>query len=210
MPKKKIKYLIVAAYAGELSPFCTMGKRHRLVKKESAYLAAGIGPSAAAFGLTHFLEDYQPELIITLGTAGIINTKKLKIGDIAIATKAGVDSGAKDVFTPKPCATIYWQIPKGRLSYNTSLPLRNPVSVFCPQEISCTEAKRRVLARAGYDAENLELYAFAFVAQKFKIPMVSLLGLTNTIGPKAHAEWVKNEETVVERLAEITKELICE
>lgn len=174
-----------------------LGKNHVKVKNGIAYLAAGIGPSAAAFGLTHFLEDYRPKIMISVGTAGIINPKNLSLGDVVCANNAHIDSGLTETFTPSLCPAQSWPVPKIAAKYTNSLKRSNPVSVFCPQEISKTEKRRLALLKKGYDAENLELYAFAYVAKKFKIPHLALLGMSNHVSPNGHKEWMDNEAQTV-------------
>lgn len=197
MSPRKIRLLIVAAYAKELASLCCLGSRHFVIKDDVAYLAAGIGPVAATFGLTHFLEDYRPEKIIGIGTAGVIN-KKFKIGEIVTGKCVSTDTA-----TNKNRTTLCPSCPLRPLS-----PAIASVNIFSPQEISKTEALRVQLARAGHDVENLEAYAFAFVAKKFRVSFVSLLGLTNYVGPKGHKEWKKNEQKVCHRLAKEIKKII--
>jgi len=69
----------------ELKPFVTLGRKYLAIKNETAYLAAGVGPVAAAFGLTHFLEDYRPDSIVVIGTGGVIDVDNFKIGDVVVA-----------------------------------------------------------------------------------------------------------------------------
>ena len=97
---KTIKTLIVAAHASELKPLISLGKRHFVINGNTAYLSAGIGPVAAAFGLTHFLEDFAPNNIIAIGTAGVINKKIFKIGDVVCAKSVTTVSGLAAVYTP--------------------------------------------------------------------------------------------------------------
>ncbi len=192
--------MVVAAYDRELLPFVTLKTKYLAFKNNVAFLAAGIGPTAASFGLTHFLEDYQPKVIISLGTAGIINPKKLNIGDIAWGdtisafTKTRFSVGSvtyKDVPTSASKAV--------RVYLKEGLYI-NSVRVYAPQDITLSVAHRRELCRQGFDAENLEAYAFAFVAAKFQIPHVSLFGMTNLVGPGMHAEWRKNEAALVKKM----------
>jgi nucleoside phosphorylase len=184
----KISTLIVGANAAELAPFFAgkapnISRRHFVIRGDFAYLAAGIGPVAATFGLTHFLEDYRPRQIIAIGTAGAINTEKLAIGDVLVTKSVSTNAKLADVYTPRlQCATIKLKatMQKGTIKYG---------SVFCPQDITCTESRRAALARAGHDAENLESFAYAFVAQRFLIPCTIYLGISNNVGERAHAEW---------------------
>jgi len=204
---KKLKTLIVAAYKEELKHFCSLGRKHFLVQDNVAYLSAGIGPVAATFGLTHFLEDYRPELIVSLGTTGATHSR-LAIGDIVCAQVVSTDSGFHDVYSIKKTATLHHSTNSRGHKYTKKLKDINSVSVFCPQEISKTSERGEALAKAGFDVENLEAFAFAFVAKKFRIPLISLLGITNYVGPKAHLQWKKNEEKVCRKISKIVRQII--
>jgi len=102
---KKINTLIVAAYNNELKHLCKMGRKYLMVKNGTAFLSAGIGPVAAAFGLSHFLEDYRPHKIITFGTAGAINLS-YNIGEIVIAKTVSMQSGTTALYSPKKSITL--------------------------------------------------------------------------------------------------------
>ncbi|MBF0105506.1 MAG: hypothetical protein HQM16_09295 [Deltaproteobacteria bacterium] len=231
----KTKFLVVAAYSNELNPLCKMGKKDVVAKKDITFLAAGIGPVAAACGLARFLTPCRPQMIISIGTAGIIN-KRLGIGDVVLVKKAGVFSGQRDVYAPQPLKAICHnphkaenttradtmqklmpkRVEKTFQGFNTTSGVKNQiknlinaesVTVFCPQEISKSEDKRRLLLKEGYDAENLEAYAFAHVAGCFKVPIISLLGLTNSVGPSGHNEWLKNEARVCAKMAMVVNRM---
>lgn len=192
-----LRTLIVAAYAPELSGLAKLGRRHFVIKNNIAYLAAGIGPVAAAFGLTHFLEDYRPQSIIGIGTAGIIHPKKFSIGDIVCARSVTTAAATAGTYAPR--------LQKSRLIL--SPPKFQSAHVYCPQEITTSEFRRAALAQAGHDIENLEAFALAFVANKFRIPCEILLGLTNHIGPNAHAEWRRHAVKVQRDLVDSIKHL---
>lgn len=200
MTRQKIKTLIVGAYARELLPFVDLGRKHCLVVDQTAYLACGIGPVAATFGITHFLEDYLPEQIVAVGTAGVIDTKRFKVSDLVCAESVSYVGRHSDVSD--------WQtyVPK---NLPQTLDLSQPflqlahlprAKVFAPQEISSGPAWRASLLGLGYQVEHLESFAYAFVAQKFGIPISIVLGLANEVGPNAHAEWQKNEANIMQKI----------
>lgn len=178
-------------------PFVDLGRKYALIDGDTAFLATGVGPVAAAFGLAHFLEDCRPDAIFAVGTAGVIATDPFKIGDVVEARLVATSSGLEEAYTPKAQrAVITLQPPPSATQ---------AASVYCPQEITRDEALRARLATAGHDVEHLEAFAFAFVAKKFKIPLRIFLGLTNIVGPHAHAEWLKNAKIAVKRASQAAK-----
>ena len=56
-------------------------------KKEVLLTRGGVGPIYSTISTTQIIEKYKPELIINLGIAGSLN-KKVKVGDVVIASKA--------------------------------------------------------------------------------------------------------------------------
>lgn len=204
MSYKKIKTLIVGAYPNELKPFCDLGRTYQKVEGDVAYLSAGIGPVAASFGLTHFLEDYRPEQIIAVGTAGVVPCEYLQINDVVrVAALSYEGRGgfhqADEVYVPEMQVSVL-ELPT--LEDFSDLP---GASVFAPQEISRGEGWSSHLKNLKYEVEHLESFAYAFVAQKFKIPVTILLGLTNHIGRFAHKEWMENEQIAMQKIVKILK-----
>lgn len=205
MTRKKIKVLIVGAYAGELKPFLDMGKRYQHVENDIGFLSAGIGPVAASFGLTHFLEDYRPKTILAVGTAGIVQSEKLSLGDIVrVETLSYEGRGGFDKNSEVYVPDLQLSHVELKNSHEAFSHLQT-VSVFAPQEISRGEFWSQHLSQHNYQVEHLESFAYAFVAQKFKIPLTILLGLTNHIGKTAHEEWCTHEKAVMEKLAGLVK-----
>lgn len=205
-----MKILVVAAYKNELKPLCDMGRKHFVLQDSIGFLAAGIGPVAASFGLTHCLKDHLPDQIIAIGTAGIINDKDHSIGDIVLAKSVSCQSGSLDSYTipaQKRITTSLGDIEKKYSSTKAKAFLKDwikkfpPVNVFSPQEITKSNQLQKILLQKNHDAENLESYAFHFVAKKFNLPLIHMLGLTNRIGPQAHREWKENEALLCHRLA---------
>lgn len=199
-----MKTLIVASYARELKPLVALGRRHFIIKGDVGYLAAGIGPVAATFGLMHFLEDFQPAQIIALGTAGIIQPNDLAVGDLVLAKSISMNGQRVDAYVPAAINDLECSPKKDVNQYARF----SRVSVFSSSEITKTERRRLELSQAGFEVENLEAYAYAFVAKKLRIPCTIILGLTNSVGPKAHQEWRQNEKWVVEKLAGVLNRFI--
>ena len=201
MTRKKIKTLLLAAYPKELKAFADLGKSYQKIVDDKAYLAAGIGPVAATFGLTHFLEDYAPEQIVAIGTAGCVTDCGLQVQDLVTVKSVslvgrGVAQYDLAVYVPElQVSTIAIAEPVQQNLQN--LPR---VKVFAPQEISQGQAWAGVLQNQGFAAEHLESFAYAFVAQKFKIPLTIVLGITNHIGPNAQQDWLQNEVTVMQKI----------
>lgn len=202
--KIKLDHLIVGAHSSELLPFVSLGRKHHLVKDNTGFLAAGVGPVAATFGLMHFLEDHKPEQLIAVGTAGIINGKKFKVGDVVVAKSAATVSGFEECYAPNPNSSL--RLPplkvRGGLARGYQF-----AKVFSPQEITRSPIWQKQLLKSGFDVEHLESFAFAFVAKKFRIPITIVLGLTNVIDKNAHRDWLKNQTRMVKKVCRAVSDM---
>ena len=85
-----------------------------------------------------------------------------------------------------PAALPALETTDGRLSRALGLPL---VEVACPLALTSTRAAARRLAAAGA-VENLEAFAVARAADG--IPFAAVLGVSNIVGPRAHAQWQRH------------------
>lgn len=194
MKVQKIKLALIAAHKSELAPFINMGNRYLIVNEDVAYLACGVGPVAATFGLTHFLEDYRPERIIAVGTAGFTDSSRFQIGDVVQVKEVTYESGSIDFYS----ASLDKQ---KRLFLDVSYTDLPSVKVFAPQEITKSKEFSNLLKNENLDVEHLEAYAYAFVAKKFNISIDIILGLVNKVGPDVHGDWKKNSHEVMDKLS---------
>lgn len=200
--KQKLKTLVISAYHRELRGLADLTHSYQKIEGDLAFLATGIGPGVAAFGLTHFLEDYKPERIISLNTAGLIDTKTFKIGDVVEAISASPASGFSERVFPEVGAQ---KLKVLKNPPQTDLP---KVKVYCPQEITLSQDWSQKLKQNGYQAESCETYMYYFVAQKFNTPITTILGFTNFVGPDGHKDWKLNEDDVCHELTKTVKQLI--
>lgn len=208
--KKALTLLVVGAYTKELAPFCNLGRRHHIIQNDIGFLAAGIGPVASSFGLTHFLKDHHPETIIAIGTAGLIGSKH-KIGDVVQVKSAHLQSSSDDTYFVSKMHQVNYDSKSSKLGkYQKFLKDIKKVDCYCPQEITKGQNLAAALIKQKYQAEHLEAYAYGFVAKKFKIPIITLLGLSNSIGPKAHEEWAKYENQATTAYSNVLNKIIKE
>ncbi|HSZ80968.1 MAG TPA: hypothetical protein VLA14_01740, partial [Polyangia bacterium] len=64
--------------------------------------------------------------------------------------------------------------------------------VACPLAITQATALARRIATTGAALENLEAFAVARAAAAARVPFAAVLGVSNVVGPRAHAEWRAN------------------
>lgn len=50
----------------------------------------------------------------------------------------------------------------------------------------------------GWEVEHMETFAVAWACESAGVPFAAILGVTNDVGPGAHAEWLANRAAVQE------------
>ncbi|MBC7544718.1 MAG: hypothetical protein H7338_18500 [Candidatus Sericytochromatia bacterium] len=180
------KVLVTAAYRGELD---------QLGALPSGWVAqpCGIGGVAAAAGLAMLMTVHAPTRIIVLGTCGALG-RGLSIGSL-IAPKLvrWCDPGVLNGTAHMP-PSVYKAL---QVTPWPGLPM-----AICLQTPSITLAadhatRLATMSEGGFPAvEHLELYSMAFVAHTFGLPISAILGVTNSVGPTGHRDWVANHREV--------------
>ena len=138
--------------------------------------------------------------MIFVGTAGVYPgaaARALPIGAAAVAGELRLVSTATlrgDAYHPAPLVATAEATPALRASLaRAGATRRAPVAtVACPLAITQTTALARRIAATGAALENLEAFAVARAAAAARLPFAAVLGVSNVVGPKAHAEWRAN------------------
>ncbi|MDB4980250.1 MAG: purine-nucleoside phosphorylase, partial [Myxococcales bacterium] len=131
-----------------------------------------------------------------VGTAGVYPgpSAVLEIGTAAVAGELRLVSTATlrgDAYHPAPLVATAETTPalRAQLRRAADTPL---ATVACPLAITQTAALARRIAATGAALENLEAFAVARAAAAAGIPFAAVLGITNQVGPRAHAQWRAN------------------
>jgi purine-nucleoside phosphorylase len=62
----------------------------------------------------------------------------------------------------------------------------------------------------GWTVEHLEAYAVAWACARSSIPFVAVLGITNTVGPDAHLQWLTHRDQAQSTAREAVQALLQE
>jgi nucleoside phosphorylase len=145
---------------------------------------AGVGLVEAGIGATRAIAEERPRAVIFVGTAGSYGEDA--VGRVIVARRVKLVSTAAaraEGYLPSIMPAV--------LDTDAGLrrALRLPAAdVACPLAItSRAAAARRLAAHSGCAVENLELFAVGRAAQG--LPFAAVLGISNRVGPRAHAEW---------------------
>lgn len=186
------RWLVLAAWPPELTEL------RRLLRKSEQIVAraAGVGLVEAAIGASAAIAQVKPEAVMFVGTAGLYPDRR---PDLALA---GVVAARRLVLWADGVATGDTYLPPALLAtQETTVALRRiavaagllVADVACPLAIASRPAPVRRGARSSTcDVENLEAFAVARAAVTAGLPFAAILGISNIVGPSAHAAWKRN------------------
>jgi futalosine hydrolase len=189
------RWLVLAAWPPELAELHRLLKRRPIGKRVVAR-AAGVGLVEAAIGATAAIAEAKPEAVIFVGTAGLYPNRRpdLALAGVAAARRLvlaadGVTTG--DAYLPPALpAAQETTLALRRIAAATGLLMAD---VACPLAITSRPAPVGRRGRApAYDLENLEAFAVARAAAAAGLPFAAILGISNSVGPSAHAAWKRN------------------
>jgi hypothetical protein len=66
--------------------------------------------------------------------------------------------------------------------------------VACPLGVTRSIEAATALAATGAALENLEAFAVGRVCDQEDVPFAAVLGISNVVGPDAHAQWAANAD----------------
>jgi nucleoside phosphorylase len=194
--------LVVSAWDPEVAPLRRLlrGGAGRGVMLASV----GVGPVDAAVGAARAIARAAPRRIIFVGTAGAYAAARADapVDAAVVAGRLHLVSTAAlrgDGYTPAPLVTA--AAPERALTAALRAgPPRLPVlDVACPLAITRTAALGTRIARAtGAALENLEAFAVARAAAAAGVAFAAVLGVSNGVGPRAHAEWTAHHPAASE------------
>lgn len=162
--------LLVAAVPAELGPL--------------PGLALGVGLVRATAALARHLAGARPDAVILVGTAGslpggppvgaVIAARRLVPGAPAASLGLG--------YVPLPCPPLEADPALRRA-------LRLPEADVVTNVAITTDPRLADALAAEASVEHMEAYGAAWACAEAAVPFAAVLGITNRVGPDAHAEW---------------------
>lgn len=159
--------------------------------KQVHFLCCGVGVAEAVLAVTLFLKEHPSiDHIVFIGTAGIY--------DVARSVPSAVFSAEVEWCEPTTLMNLGYSVPKqnvllckeseewGRAQIDLTIE-----KCVCTPSITLDADLADKLKSKG-SVENLELFGVARVAEFFKIPWSSFLGISNTVSRNAHEQWKKH------------------
>ncbi len=186
--------LLISAFAPELSGL------DRTPPPGWRVATAGIGAITAALETARLLREHRPVRLLFVGTCGAYDDR-LAVGDVLSAGQAvatSVEEAEGRAYRPAA------EITRWPATWMLALPAHD---VAVPPAITLTDAGALALARVGL-AENLELAGVFAACALAGIPAAAALGVTNRVGPGAHAEWRRENVRVSARVVEAIRPVL--
>ena len=167
---KETKVLVTYAVQGEFVDI-------KWPNTEFYYLRTGIGKVKSAHYLTEAIADFQPDVVLNIGSAGSVTHC---VGDVFYCTQF-VD---RDMEQIKELGTGY------RID-NTIILMENNLAQLWPNEGLCNTGDRFVtdLTNLEGDVIDMEAYAQAFVCEHKNIPFISVKAVSDKIGETSLQIW---------------------
>jgi purine-nucleoside phosphorylase len=193
---KPRRTLVMSAWEPEIAPLRNLLGAHGHGNAELTLAAAGVGVVDAAAGAAAAIAALEPDEIIFVGTAGVYPSAApaLAIGEAAVAGELRLVSTAAlrgEAYTPAPLASTVASTTAVAARLRGALgPDAPPLAVVaCPLAITQTDELAARLGATGAALENLEAFGVARAAAAARIPFAAVLGVSNQVGPRAHAQW---------------------
>jgi nucleoside phosphorylase len=152
----------------------------------------GVGPVVAAASAAAHLARRAPAAVLLIGTAGAYPGGPA-IGSVVASARLGLACGVDALglgYTPRPPPVL-----AGDPDLLDALDALGPVrcDVLTVSAISTDRELVRRLAE-GWAVEHLEAYGVALACREAGVPFAAVLGISNDVGPDAHAQWLAHRD----------------
>lgn len=149
--------------------------------------ALGIGGLRAGIAMASALaaSPVRPPAVILVGTAGAYPDAGLAVGQVVAGRRLGWGHGGATAglgYVPAAPGPLFADEALGRAA---SVPR---VDVLTVDAITTDPALTGTFGEA-WAVEHMETWAVAWACREHGVPFVPILGLSNVVGPQAHAQW---------------------
>jgi len=157
--------------------------------------AIGVGPVTAGIGMSRCLSQVRPDCVILVGTAGRYSGGP-PVGSIVGVERVLLGTGVAELGGGyAPLAPEPLRLDTHRFRDITE----HSVTCLTVTAIGTSEAVVRAREQLA-QVEHMECYAAAAACAAVGVPFCALLGITNDVGPNAHAQWLANRDQVEQDL----------
>jgi purine-nucleoside phosphorylase len=166
-------------------------------------LSVGVGVVPAGIATARLLASERPSAVVLVGTAGAYAGGP-PVGAVVAARRVGLVSGTATLglgYVPLPPPPV---AADPELLRRLSLP---EADVACLVAITTDPALATAIG-ASWQVEHMEAYGVAAACAAAGVAFAVVLGITNVVGPSAHAEWLANREACQDAAAGAVARLV--
>lgn len=163
----------------------------------------GVGPVEAALNTTSFLSKEQPDLVVSLGSAGSAVLEQASVYQVSGVSYRDMDASA-------------FGFPKGETPF-LGLPHEIETGLVLPEiPLARLSTGANVVSGEGYgsvdaDMVDMESWAILRACHAHNVPMIGLRGISDGAEPVAdYSDWTRYLGVIDERLAEAVDVLEAE
>lgn len=208
---------MLSAFEPELAPLRAALARAVFSPAAVRCAPAGIGAVDAAIGAAREIAARRPRLVLFVGTAGGYGAGAgARIGAVVVGQRivlASTASARGDGYLPAPMSATVDTDPAVRQALLRSSG-QSPLllgDVATPLAITSAARLGQLLARTtGAAVENLEAFAVARAAALAGIPCGAVLGVSNQVGPGAHAQWLRHQALATRAACRVVEDYLAE
>ena len=159
------------------------------VREELGHLEGaplGVGPVVAASRMAALLVERRPDAVVMMGTAGAYRQSGLEIGQAVAARRCGLSHGVAAMglgYVPRPPGAV--ECDRALLD-RIDLPRADVLTVGAVT----TDTVLADRLSDGWQVEHMEAFGAACACAQQEVPFLAVLGISNVVGPEAHAEWL--------------------
>ena len=164
----------------------------------------GIGAVVAAARAAAVLERRKPERVVLIGTCGAYPGGPA-IGTAVASQMVGLSMGVAAMglgYVPRPSPPVPGD---EELLTRLNLPRHNVLTAGAVTT-DLTLARR---LSDGWTVEHLEAFGVAVACQQLGIPFVAVLGVSNQVGPEAHAQWLTHRDAAQDAARQAVRPLFA-
>jgi nucleoside phosphorylase len=185
-------FLICGAFEGEIDLI--------KIKFPVNTLETGVGLVDSTISLTEKVVKHKPKIIIQVGSCG--NLSGCEVGSIIRSKSFRLfETGLKDKKVHIP----------DRMNIELSPTFQDHPWKNLKPAIVITSLGVSLFKHEEFDepsVETMESFGLAKVANIFSIPFISILGVTNHVGPEGSTEWRKNWNEISHKVQSLVLESI--
>ncbi|GDX78262.1 hypothetical protein LBMAG42_00730 [Deltaproteobacteria bacterium] len=166
-------------------------------------VALGVGPIAAAVAAGRLLAVERPDVLVLIGTAGAYPGGPA-VGEVVVASDLGLAS------TARALGLGYVPLAPGDLRGDPELSARVGVRDARVLTAIAITTDPGLAAKHGerWEVEHMEAFSVAYACAAAGVRFVAILGITNQVGPEAHAEWLRNRAEVQRAVQRVAARLL--